>query len=101
MVERARHGIDIDRERAQGILHRDHAQALHLQQRDYFAPARRVDPSAVDDHDCRSVEVTRHAPESIRVTSSRIHLALTRAPALVESDSRAALSMSAATAAGC
>jgi hypothetical protein len=52
------------------------------------------------DHDCRRVEVTRLAPKSLRVTSTHLHFALTRR-ALVVVDSRAAFSMSAATAAGC
>ena len=63
-LDRACHGIDIVRECAQGILHGDDAQALDMQQRNHFAPARRVGPSAVDDHHCRSLAVTRHGRAS-------------------------------------
>jgi hypothetical protein len=50
---------------------------------------------AARNHDRWSIEVTRHARGRPRVTSPRLYFALTRF------DSRAALSMSAATAAGC
>jgi len=67
----AYHGIDIVPKCAQGILHGDDAQTLDMQQRNHFAPARPVNPSAVDDHHCGSLAVTRRGPASTRVTGRR------------------------------
>ena len=59
-VDRTYHGIDILRECAQGIVDCHDAQPGGLQKRNHFAPARCIDPGPVDDHDGRSIVVTRH-----------------------------------------
>jgi hypothetical protein len=100
LVDGTGHGIYVIGERAQGVLNGDDAQACGLQQRNDLAPRGRVDPGTVNDYDCRGVEVTRDF-ETLRATSTRRHFLPALLRALVDSNSRAALSISAATAAGC
>ncbi len=76
--EYACHSIDIVRECAQGILHRDDVQAIDLQQRNRFAPARPVSPGAVDDHHCWSLVVTPHGLASTSLTPTSLHVTQAR-----------------------